>query len=548
MDPIMFNSNNKKEVSVSSTYTTAPQSVSAIPLIFSNQANPKTTNTVDNSIFTVQNIFGPFLESKQPKDNIITEIPGWAVYKDDQGRQESLNKYLEKFPTKEAQYAEVQRLLAKAQTPNDVTFLTGALGRLRPENQVSAVNSMLDNQNLTSDVKIVSDIGVANNVPKLTSENQLPALQAVVSTVEAATNREESETAKALEEHRARWASLTPSQRSAFLRGGARLASKEIAKDPAGTQLTSAEIIAHSNNEQALITVASKISQLAPENQIAGAGIVEKAKTSDDTKKVVDKTIIDQYGKFAKENQLGVHEIMSASKFSEIVEYAAANAWQFDKENQFQAIEITKATKNEAAINAAASQIDKYSDKYQAQIRASLSGSGYESVNNTLIEAEKQARAERESETKAEEQRQASVQENTSESVKADSTEEKIQVVKDLIKNKDTASLKESVKNLSEVETIALLKQCPNMSVIKAIMQNNPSLDVLAQISEIIKDEKSLKEMGYKTLLPQLVFMGAGAQRIIIQKSSQEGTLGSISRDILQASVKEEYDKLTKKG
>lgn len=264
----------------------------------------------------------------------------------------------------------------------------------------------------------------------------------------------------------------------------------------------------------------------------------------------IDTALSDQVGKFGvygdgttnQNIQLDCFDKILSSQYQSVKEGTALNICNLVEENQPLATNLVVKTHNEGAIKAAASQIDKYSDENKSQIRESLLASGYSSVEKTIYDVETRA-----IQYDTQEQTASEAEDETQSTLTTSTETISVEAVKQLVVNKDTVSIKDTVRNLSEVETISLLKQCPNMSVIKAVMGNNPSLAVLAQIGEILKDEKASKDMDYKMLLSNVGFIGLTGQYALIRQSAQNGTLKDIDRSRLEASVKIEYDKLMEK-
>lgn len=309
--------------------------------------------------------------------------------------------------------------------------------------------------------------------------------------------------------------SATIDQSSAELRERGYLGVAETTHHcDADNQVKLTQLVTDSGNEQAIKIGASHTSECASTNQVDIVKIYQTAPIKDDAQKEVDRILIGQYGNFAEENKVAIHKIMSASKFSETVEYAASNIWQFkDKEIQSQAIQITMDTKNEKAIN---------------------------SINITPPLSDNDSKSETENNTI-----QTNVQSTT---IETDSNA-KITAVEELIKNKDSISLEKSINELSDIDKMKLLAKHTNEeSIIKAILNSNPSLTVLKEIGKLIKDEDILKKIGYKTVLTQLCFLDQTAQSVIVEAGANDGRLNKINRNYLKSSIKPEYDKLLKKG
>lgn len=262
--------------------------------------------------------------------------------------------------------------------------------------------------------------------------------------------------------------------------------------------------------------------------------------------KDVDMALSDQAGDFGRNQdgtiddtgrkiQLDCYEKLSTSPFQEVIENLGGNIWRLDAQNQAPATQIIVNTGNQAAVDAAAKQFANYDSSAKEEIKNIINNSNYESAKIYLVQVE----AEEAKETlEAEED----VEPNST-NRHATSAEVEIQKTEEIIKsgNPSPAALKQEIGQLSELGMIALLKKYPNnISIIKAVMQNNPSLTVLSQISVNMEDEKTI---DFKTMMPQLCFLNARMQNSIVKQSAQTGNLGDINRKYLNASVKDEYDK-----
>ncbi len=276
-------------------------------------------------------------------------------------------------------------------------------------------------------------------------------------------------------------------------------------------QLDATELIIESKNEEAIKISASHASELHEENQVQAVEIYQKAEMPDEFKKRIDIILINQYERFAKENQVNIHKIMSNSKFSETVEYAAKNICKLNEQNQAEAYKYTVSTGNEEAITAANSQWYNYADSAKAEITAS---NQFTSLGSS---------------------------QTTTKTYNA-SISEKIENIKNIVENNQGPNaLSEQIKKLSDNEILFLLKNYPNSDVIQAILDNNPTPTVLNSLNETY-----LKEIDYKKLGSNISFLSLSSQLYIIRKSASEGTLSEINKNLLLDSVKVEYDKLIK--
>lgn len=294
------------------------------------------------------------------------------------------------------------------------------------------------------------------------------------------------------------------------------------------------EIVAKSKNVEAILIASVHTSQLDKANQLDAVQAYQNTGICDEAQKLVNINTIDQYKSFAKENQVAIHEIMSSSKFSETVEYAAKNIYQFDKSNQAAAVQITANTGNERAITAASAQWAKYDKTAQSEIKTIISNTNCNEAKITLVSAEL---AEKNKATASSSTVTSSS--STISSSEQNSTDAKIQKIETLIKTSQKPSvIAREVSNLSKNEILTLLQRCPNADVIKAVLSTNSSMDILAKI-----DESYIKEIGYKNVLPYLCFLGANAQTYVVNECIQNGALGDINRSYLADDVKTIYDK-----
>lgn len=286
----------------------------------------------------------------------------------------------------------------------------------------------------------------------------------------------------------------------------------------------------------------SHFSDLAAENQTAVVQDFDKANIGDDNyKKDCYKSIVDQLEKFKKENKLSIYEITSNTKYSEITQYTASNAWKLDKDLQAAAVKITVKTGDEKAINAASAQYSKYDASARDEIKSTILSTNYTSAHETLAKAEVETQTQTNSyATKEEASKSTTSKEITS-------SEDKVNAVKELIKdnNANSVELKESIRNLSDSEKIALIRQCPdNQNVLWAIFDTNPSLEVLAEIGKVM-DIRELKQSRMAQL--QFGFFDSNTQMKMLENSNYE-ELKSMNRNELNIGIRTEYDKLLRQG
>lgn len=308
-------------------------------------------------------------------------------------------------------------------------------------------------------------------------------------------------------------------------------------------------MVVDSKDEEAIKIAATHTAQLDKANQVGAVKIFQGAEIAEDAQKAVDKVIIDQYGQFAKENQVDIHKIMSSSKFSETVVYAASNIWNFDKDNQAPAVKITSDTKNQEAINAAAAQWQKYDKTAQAEIKTIIQNSESEIAKQTL------AQEELKSESKT--QKETEIKENKSE-VKAEriqTKEEKksqftVKDVKEIIKSKSSNKIlfENSIENLSDTQKISLITSLSGQElymVLNIILKKNPSMSVLAKVSTVLSTDPSelSKTSFYDTMLSKVSLFNTTVQKSMIQQSAKDGKLNKINTGFLCVSSRREYQK-----
>lgn len=193
---------------------------------------------------------------------------------------------------------------------------------------------------------------------------------------------------------------------------GQRSVARDYHKYDRKVQTETSKLIAKTADKEVIKEAASHASQCDKENQVE---IVQQYyqdikpnevsnEKNTQLKREINKTLIDQYGKYDKENQLDIHRIMAYSKDSETAEYAAKNIYQFDKENQAEGVKITTDTGNQKAINAAASQWSKYDESAKAQIKQYIQTSNSDEAKETLKAEEAKLEAQKEEEQRLEEE------------------------------------------------------------------------------------------------------------------------------------------------
>lgn len=322
----------------------------------------------------------------------------------------------------------------------------------------------------------------------------------------------------------------------------------EIQNYDESVQIGTSQLVADTKNVKAIIIAASHTPELASKNQTPAVAIYEKADVSDKSKVEIDKTIIDRFGKYAKENQTDIYKIMSDSKFSEIVEYAASNIWHLDKDNQKSAVQITIETGNEKAINASAAQFAKYDKDVQTDIKSEFENTNYDSAKKTLAEAEAKAEAEKIAEAQSKEAIE-NEQNSTASNAKATT---KIDAVVEIIQNKDTNALKDSVKKMSDTDKEKLLNLYPNnVDIISSILESSSGMLCLKAMDALSKlDERtqrtivqSLNKNHSNVISKDIALYSSNVQKVFIE-DTKTSDLGSINRNMLSSLAKAKYDEL----
>lgn len=447
----------------------------------------------------------PFKKTGESVDERLTRY--YISYKN--ATPEEKEKLLDKYITKhydtlknkpkaeqiKIQLEDYEKLLSNTRNPDSREMITRKINVLKQENQVPAAKRATVEET-DPELKKRGEIGVAKTIHKCADENQ--------------------------------------------------------------TKLT--QLVVDSKNVEAITIGATNASKLAKENQPVAAKIYEGTKVSEDPEKAeafqksVDKILIDQYGQFAEENQLPIHQIMSDSKFSETVEYAAKNIYHFDKANQADAFQITVNTGNKEAINAASEQWGKYDNSAKDEIKTIINETKYDIAKEIIVKAQAEALEAKikanekeealaaaaeieEAAEQAEEKQAQSANISSASTDEAQSTDQTIaEIEKAVNSNEDPTAL---INNLSDVEQIALLQQCPSDTIIRAIINSDPSRDVLGKIPP-----EYLAKIGSKGIGSNLTFVNASAQLALVNSTSD---LTTINRAFLLSSVKIEYDKLLQK-
>lgn len=261
-----------------------------------------------------------------------------------------------------------------------------------------------------------------------------------------------------------------------------------------------AQFIADSQNVEAIKIGASHASELASENQTAAVKIYVGADIDEKFKASVDKILIDQYGndpkspnkhsKFAVENQLAIHEIMSKIEISGVAEYAASNIWKLDKVNQAEAVKITLATDNKDAIEAATAQYGNYDESAKDEIADTFSMYGYD------VSSQDKAQEISTAENKSDENSSVSVSDKFKEALLTYSS-------KPSPDNDDLKELVSKANNPVEREQLfRVLSPVQKAQAAMKMLDSDLSLDDMKVIYKLLKeggfDDKTKKEIFLK--------------------------------------------------
>ncbi len=308
------------------------------------------------------------------------------------------------------------------------------------------------------------------------------------------------------------------------------------------------KLIVDSKNEAAIKIGASYASKLAVSNQVQAVEIYQKTQMAESFQKELDKILINQYGKFAKQNEVDIHKIMSASKISETVEYAASNIHKFDKENQVKAFAVTSQTGNEKAVQAALAQ----ADKYDASVKQEINAIAQAQISQAKPEVQKEE--VKVSPTKTEEAQ-------TKTNSKTSTYEQYKEISKTIATSSDMKTIRKALEGASDSVKIALLSSLSTdklAKIIPIILESNPSSIVRAKINSVINNanrseaKKLISEVSntnfYKTLQSDTSALSFTVQQELVEKSATSGDLRNINSLYLSAPIKKRFDELKDKN
>lgn len=335
--------------------------------------------------------------------------------------------------------------------------------------------------------------------------------------------------------------------------------SKDVHNCDDDNQIELTHLVVNSKVEEAIKIGASHTSELADKNQVNAVQIYQKAEISETAQKDVDKILIDQYSDYAVKNQVEIHKVMSASKFSETVEYAASNIYKLDKTNQASAVQVTVDTGDKEAIKAAAANWSKYDTTIQDDGSTAQSKIG-NIINNTnygnLADAQEIKATLADAQNNPAQQSNSTSSSELAEIENSNNLTEKIdKILSSKTITNQSKKIEEAVKGASETQKLKLLEQnSTNMDIIRAILYSNPSLEILSKIMELLGDntfdEKNKTEL-MKTLGKSGVFKGENSRRLkLLDKQLQidyinllsAEDLNYINKDTLSSDAQKAYE------
>lgn len=285
---------------------------------------------------------------------------------------------------------------------------------------------------------------------------------------------------------------------------------------------------------------------------------VEGSKTSTtEIQKQIGKSIVDQYGQYAKEAELEIHNTISFCTSKEIQaemqKYSADNIWKFDSENQAKAFKITMKTENEEAINIATQNWDKYAECARPEISQMVYESDYDCAKETLTNF---------GVTEDTYPKQTSTTKESSEASSISYTQEMKQLetkLNEALKSGDMDSIKEIMKKNPNKGMMLLdtLNTNDLFAVLMALLQSNPSMNIMFKVMGFLdkfdgRDRKALltlmnKNTASRNYITSNFSMFGLAQKNILEELAQSGNLKDISKRDLNSNIHTTYMELLKK-
>lgn len=283
-------------------------------------------------------------------------------------------------------------------------------------------------------------------------------------------------------------------------------------------QKPAAQLVVGSRDPNAIKTAAGHASGVDKGNQVGVVNIFAGAKLDKENQLAVNRTLIDQYGQFEKENQVDIHRIMSNTEYAETTKYAASNIYLFDKSNQVAAFEITYKTGNQDAIKAA-----QYDSSLKNEINYIV-----QKYNN---EAEDKPLNNNAGNSNSDNPPPANGIASAGDPV--------VQKVAASIGNANSVEIKSIIKDCNETQILALINNFPgNVDVIKSIMDLHPNLTILSEISKVVKDPDVLRQIGIERVASQVPFMDNQTQKVAVREAARQGKFGLLRADYLGADAK----------
>lgn len=412
--------------------------------------------------------------------------------------------------SKEISSEEFKELTSKAKTIQDVNLLGGIIPDMEKDNQPTAADDMLD---IKGKLNPYAGNAVVKIIPRCHPNKQLVIQESIFDD-----NRVTKETKITLAKETPHFAEENQPQ-----------ATKNIVATGDEDIINAEAEVAHETGKNN-----SKI-QLDVTKTLCESGF-EK----------VQNTIAKNEGKYATENQIPIYTMLATSEHQSVVEEAARYIYTMQKENQLPAINITKEINNEGALRAAASQFNKYAQENQEAIKSSLMNTDYYSVKQEVMNQEqiKQDAADTQETPSA-----SSAEENS----RAEDNAKVINEVSEIINSNEpnkTELIENVIKNASETQKLTILRQCPNVDVIEALLNSNPSLDVLSEIMDLLgkgKFDDRNKRKLVNAIYKSGVFKGFNQEsQIIFINNLDSENLKYIDIKNLSPDAKKVYDERLK--
>lgn len=313
-----------------------------------------------------------------------------------------------------------------------------------------------------------------------------------------------------------------------------------------------AQKLADTNNAVVIQKAASHASELADSQQYKAVNAFEGSKISVADKYKVDKTIINQYQDFAVQNQSQIHALMAKSSIEKTQVYAAQHIDCLDESVQYSAVKSTIDSGNYAAIKAAytdnsfdSSVAQKIVPELATAVSAAATqgseASGSDSPLNLLSLTPSDSLSQTSDTNEASE---ALIEAAQNPDVVANALTSQQSSVEDIIalanNSNDFDKLKDAVDDLSDAAKMNLLLYSSNPNILKAILGENPTTQILFNL-----DMSMINKIGLDQILPQLGFLNPITQLAVVKLCAQNGKLSEIKKDELSPTIQTEYDKIS---